>query len=126
VEEDDGDAPRVVAAAPPSRAELYVLAERVALRVMTSACRMVSRPGTSAASEEGLLFAATASVPWATLLTRTFEIDVKTCTGCAGSLEVRAVVKDHDIARRILDDIPTAARAPPSPDATIAYEPALA
>jgi hypothetical protein len=35
VESEDGEAPRFVAAAPPSRAELYVLTERVALRVMT-------------------------------------------------------------------------------------------
>jgi hypothetical protein len=35
VEANDGDAPRFVAAAPPSRSELYVLTERVALRAMT-------------------------------------------------------------------------------------------
>ncbi len=35
VEADDGDALRFVPEAPPSRAMLYVLAERVALRVMT-------------------------------------------------------------------------------------------
>jgi len=35
VESDDDDALRFVPAAPPSRAELYVLTERVALRVMT-------------------------------------------------------------------------------------------
>lgn len=35
VEADDGSAPSVVPAAPPSSAELYVLAERVALRAMT-------------------------------------------------------------------------------------------
>jgi hypothetical protein len=57
----------------------------------------------------GLLFAATSSVPWATLLARTFEIDVKACTRCGGRLEVRAVVTDHDIARRILDAIPALA-----------------
>src|SRR5690349_1428611 len=32
---EEEDAPRFVPAAPPSRAELYVLTERVALRVMT-------------------------------------------------------------------------------------------
>jgi hypothetical protein len=41
-------------------------------------------------------------------------------------LEVRAVVTDHDIARRILDAIPTAARAPPSADASVVYQPAFA
>src|SRR6185369_13491586 len=70
----------------------------------------------------GLLFAATSNVPWATLLARTFEIDVKACARCGGRLEVRAVVTDHDIARRILDAIPTAARAPPSADSTVAHE----
>jgi hypothetical protein len=34
-ESEEGEAPRFVPRAPPSRAELYVLAERVALRVMT-------------------------------------------------------------------------------------------
>ena len=62
----------------------------------------------------GLLYAATSNVPWATLLARTFEVDVKACARCGGRLEVRAVVTDHDIARRILDAMPAAARAPPS------------
>jgi hypothetical protein len=70
-----------------------------------------------------LRFAATSCVPWATLLARTFEIDAKACAHCGGRLEVRAVVTDHDIARRILDAIPTAARAPPSADSTVAFEP---
>jgi hypothetical protein len=35
VDGEEGDAPRFVPAAPPSRAELYILAERVALWVMT-------------------------------------------------------------------------------------------
>lgn len=74
----------------------------------------------------GLLFAATSSVPWATLLPRTFEVDVKSCPRCGGSLEVRAVVTGHDIARKILDAIPTAARAPPVADSTVVYEPAFA
>jgi hypothetical protein len=75
----------------------------------------------------GLLFAATSNVPWATLLARTFEIDVKACARCGGKLEVRAAVTDHDIARKILDAIPTAARAPPSTiDTAVLYEPALA
>jgi hypothetical protein len=55
-----------------------------------------------------------------------FEIDAKACARCGGRLEVRAVVTDHDIARRILDAIPTAARAPPSADSSVAYEPAFA
>ena len=74
----------------------------------------------------GLLFAATSNVPWATLLARTFEIDVKSCPRCGGPLQIRAVVTDHDIARRILDAFPTAARAPPSVDPLVVYEPAFA
>jgi hypothetical protein len=74
----------------------------------------------------GLLFAATSNVPWATLLARTFDIDVKACHRCGGRLEVRAVVTDHAIARKILDAIPTAARAPPPLDSSVVYEPAFA
>jgi Putative transposase/Transposase zinc-binding domain len=74
----------------------------------------------------GLLYAATSRVPWATLLARTFEVDVKACAHCGGRLEVRAVVTDHDLARKILDALTTSARAPPSPDSTVAFEPAFA
>ena len=74
----------------------------------------------------GLLFAATSDVPWATLLARTFQIDVRACARCGGRLQVRAVVTDHDIARKILDAIPPAARAPPPADPPVAYDPALA
>jgi hypothetical protein len=74
----------------------------------------------------GLLYAATSSVPWATLLARTFDIDVKACVRCGGRLEVRAVVTDRDVARRILDAIPTAARAPLSGDGAVAYDAAFA
>jgi hypothetical protein len=44
---------------------------------------------------------------------------------CGGWLEVRTVIADHDVARRILEAIPRAARAPPSGEPTIAYEPAF-
>ena len=62
----------------------------------------------------GLLYAATSNVPWATLLARTFEVDVKSCVRCGGRLEVRAVVTDLDTARQILDAMPATARAPPT------------
>ncbi len=74
----------------------------------------------------GLLYAATSSVPWATLLARTFDVDVKACPRCTGRLEVRAVVTDLDIARRILDALPKGARAPPLVDSTLLLEPAFA
>jgi len=65
-------------------------------------------------------------VPWATLLARTFDFDVKACARCDGRLVVRAVVTDIDIAPKILVAIPTAARAPPSCDTSLVYEPAFA
>jgi hypothetical protein len=60
------------------------------------------------------------------LLARTFDVDGKGCARCGGTLEVRAVVTDLELARRILDAMPRAARAPPPLDSTIAYEPAFA
>jgi hypothetical protein len=74
----------------------------------------------------GLLYAATSNVPWATLLARTFDLDVKACVRCAGRLEVRSVVTDHDIARKLLDAIPPAARAPPSTESSVVYDSAFA
>jgi hypothetical protein len=61
------------------------------------------------------------------LLARTFEVDVKSCARSGGRLEVRAVVTDHHVASKILDAIPSAARAPPtSTDLHIVYEPEFA
>jgi hypothetical protein len=54
----------------------------------------------------GLLYAATSNVPWATLLARTFDVDVKACARCSGRLEVRAVVTDHAIACKIRRCLP--------------------
>jgi hypothetical protein len=67
-----------------------------------------------------------AGAPWATLLARTFDVDVKCCTRCGGRLEVRAVVTDHEVARRILEAIPLTARAPPIIDTAFVSEAALA
>jgi hypothetical protein len=74
----------------------------------------------------GLLYAATSNVPWATLLARTFDVDVKACARCGGRLEVRAVVTDRDVARNILDAMPREARAPPQNDSTVVLKPAFA
>jgi len=60
------------------------------------------------------------------LLARTFEADVKACARCGGRLDMRAVVTDHNIARRILDAIASAARDPPAADSAVVYEPAFA
>src|SRR3954469_4692036 len=74
----------------------------------------------------GLLYAASSNVPWAILLARTFEVDIKACARCGARLLVRAVVTDHEVARKILDALPRAARAPPSLHTTVALEPAFA
>ncbi len=60
------------------------------------------------------------------MLARTFDVDVQSCARCGGRLEVRAVITDHDLARRVLDAIPNVARAPPSADSSVALEPAFA
>jgi hypothetical protein len=65
-------------------------------------------------------------VLWATLLARTFDVDVKSCALCGARLNVRAVVTDPEVARRILDAIPTAARAPPSRPTSVISESAFA
>ena len=75
---------------------------------------------------DGLLYAATSNVPWATLLARTFDLDVKSCVHCGGRLEVRAVVTDHDLARKILHAMPATARAPPPTDSSVIHEPVFA
>jgi hypothetical protein len=70
----------------------------------------------------GLVFAATLERAMGHLARTDVDVDVKACARCGGRLEVRAVVTEHDIARRILDAIPTAARAPPTGDSSVAYE----
>ena len=67
-------------------------------------------------------------MPWATLLARTFEVDVKSCARCGGRLEVRAVVTDNlDTAGQILDAMPATARAATtSAESRVVYEPAFA
>ncbi len=70
----------------------------------------------------GLLYAATSNVPWATLLARTFDVDVTACARCGGRLDVRAVVADHEVAQRILNALPATARAPPSVESSAACD----
>jgi len=63
----------------------------------------------------GLLYAASSHIPWATLLARTFNVDVTACARCGGRLRVRAVVTAPDAARRIHDAVARKnARAPPT------------
>jgi hypothetical protein len=75
----------------------------------------------------GLLYAASSNIPWAILLARTFDVDVKLCPRCNGRLEVRAVIHDEGGIRRMLTSLAAHARAPPrSDDPTIVYDVALA
>lgn len=60
----------------------------------------------------GQLYAPLSRVDWATLLRRTFDVDVKRCTGCAGRMTVRAVVTDPASVARLLGAL-RRPRAPP-------------
>lgn len=52
---------------------------------------------------EGALLARSPRVDWATLLRRTFDVDIKTCIKCGTELELRAVVTEHTVIRSLLD-----------------------
>ena len=51
---------------------------------------------------DGDLFATTSRVDWATLLRRTFNLDVSRCARCDGPLRVRAVVTDLGSVQQLL------------------------
>ncbi len=51
-------------------------------------------------------------VDWATLLRRTFDVDVKSCAACGGRMTVRAVVTDPASIARLLGTL-RRPRAPP-------------
>jgi hypothetical protein len=65
----------------------------------------------------GLLYAATPRIDWATLLRRSFAVDVLECPRCHGRLRVLAVITERAAARRVLahlgvpTDYPPLARA---------------
>jgi hypothetical protein len=69
----------------------------------------------------GLLYAATSNVPWATLLARTFELDVKACARRGGWLAVRGAMSRSAISPGESSQRcrPVTARAPPSTDASV-------
>jgi hypothetical protein len=50
----------------------------------------------------GLLYAVTPRVDWATLLRRSFAIDVLECPKCCGRLRVLAVITEREPVQRIL------------------------
>jgi hypothetical protein len=62
----------------------------------------------------GLLLATAPRVDWATLMRRTYDLDVLACPNCDGRLRVLAAVTAPDVAQRVLDSLglPT---TPPQP-----------
>jgi hypothetical protein len=66
---------------------------------------------------DGALVAITTRLDWATLLRRTFEIDVMECAKCGGRLRILGSVSEPDAVREILErlaiptEAPSAARA---------------
>ncbi len=61
----------------------------------------------------GLLYAATPRVDWATLLRRSFAVDVLECPRCHGRLRVLAVITEREPIERILTHLSLPAAAPP-------------
>jgi hypothetical protein len=61
----------------------------------------------------GLLYATQPRVDWATLLRRSFEVDVLECPRCHGRLRVVAVITERDAARRILAHLGMPTEPPP-------------
>lgn len=61
----------------------------------------------------GLLYAATPRVDWATLLRRSFAVDVLECPRCHGRLRVLAVITEREPIERILTHLSLPASAPP-------------
>jgi hypothetical protein len=50
----------------------------------------------------GELYAPPSRLDWATLLRRTFEVDVKSCGACGGRMTVRTVVTDPPSIAKLL------------------------
>jgi hypothetical protein len=61
----------------------------------------------------GALYAATPRVDWASLLRRSFEVDVLQCPRCQGRLRVLAVITEREPVQRILAHLGVPAEAPP-------------
>ena len=60
----------------------------------------------------GELYAPLSRLDWATLLRRTFDVDVKSCGACGGRMTVRAVVTDPASIAKLLGAL-RRPRAPP-------------
>ncbi len=61
----------------------------------------------------GLLYATSARVDWASLLRRSFSVDVLECPKCHGRLRVVAVITEREPVRRILSHLDMPTEAPP-------------
>ena len=61
----------------------------------------------------GLLYAVQPRVDWATLLRRSFSVDVLECPKCHGRLRVVAVITEREAARRILAHLGLPTEPPP-------------
>ncbi len=61
----------------------------------------------------GLLYAVSPRIDWATLLRRSFHVDVLQCPRCHGRLRVIAVITEREPVRRILTHLGLPTGAPP-------------
>jgi hypothetical protein len=62
---------------------------------------------------DGALLAITPYIDWATLMRRTFDVDVLRCSRCGSRLRVLAVITEPDPIRRILAHLGLASDEPP-------------
>lgn len=61
----------------------------------------------------GLLYSVAPRIDWATLLRRSFAVDVLACPRCHGRLRVLAVITEREPVRRILAHLGMPTDAPP-------------
>jgi hypothetical protein len=60
----------------------------------------------------GILYAATSRIDWATLLRRSFDVDVLACARCAGRLRVLGEVTEPAAIRLVLESLSLPTEAP--------------
>jgi hypothetical protein len=60
----------------------------------------------------GALYATTTRIDWATLLRRSFEVDVLTCARCGGRLRVLGEVTDPALVQLVLESLGLPSHAP--------------
>ena len=100
--------------APPDRAEV---APTSTLLVTGAASRVAPNILSIAHRDRllgGELYAPLSRVDWATLLRRTFDVDVKGCSGCGGRMTVHAFVTDAASIAHLLGAL-RRSRDPPVP-----------